>query len=115
MTVPWRGLAQALGSLVKNAFDASDGAAPVLLEIESTASRTRFAVIDHGEGIAPDELAHVGEPFFTTKPPGSGMGLGVFLVRAFAERVGGSVEIHSERGKGTRAVLELPIREAAAR
>ncbi len=111
--VPWRGLAQALGSLVKNAFDASDEKeARVLLAVEGRAGRTRFSVIDRGRGIAPEDLPHVGEPFYTTKVPGAGMGLGVFLARAFADRLGGHVALSSEPGLGTRAVLELPIEKA---
>jgi two-component system sensor histidine kinase RegB len=111
--VPWRGLAQALGSLVKNAFDASDApAARVLLAVEASPHHARFSVIDHGHGIAPEELRHVGEPFYTTKVPGGGMGLGVFLARAFADRLGGSVALTSEPGLGTRAVIELPVGKA---
>jgi two-component system sensor histidine kinase RegB len=111
--VPWRGLAQALGSLVKNAFDASDEeGARVLLAVEASTRHTRFSVIDHGRGIAPEDLPHVGEPFYTTKGPGAGMGLGVFLARAFADRLGGQVALSSEPGLGTRAVIELPIEKA---
>lgn len=106
--VPVRGLAQVLASLVKNAFDASANDAHVTLAIANHGPRTSFAVIDEGKGIAPDELAHVGEPFFTTKEPGAGMGLGVFLARAFADRFGGGLTLTSELHKGTRAILELP-------
>jgi two-component system sensor histidine kinase RegB len=110
--VPWRGLAQALGSLVKNAFDASDGPdARVLLAIEASRLSARFSVIDRGRGISPADLVHVGEPFYTTKAPGDGMGLGVFLARAFADRLGGHLALTSEPGAGTRAVIELPLVE----
>jgi two-component system sensor histidine kinase RegB len=111
--VPWRGLAQALGSLVKNAFDASDQpGARVLLSVEASTRLARFSVIDRGRGIGPDDLRHVGEPFYTTKMAGAGMGLGVFLARAFADRLGGRVALSSEPGLGTRAVIELPIAKA---
>ena len=68
----------------------------------------RFTVQDRGRGIARADLDRVGEPFFTTKAPGQGMGLGLFLARAFAERHGGQLVIASEEGKGTRVTLELP-------
>jgi len=55
-----------------------------------------------------DELARVGEPFYTTKPPGKGMGLGLYLVRLLAERLGGRLEFDSELGAGTTAILEFP-------
>jgi two-component system sensor histidine kinase RegB len=109
--VPWRGLAQALGSLVKNAFDATEEpGARVVLTVEASAHQARFSVIDRGRGIRPEELPRVGEPFYTTKEPGGGMGLGVFLARAFADRLGGRVALSSEPGRGTRAVIELPVR-----
>ncbi|HEV8551506.1 MAG TPA: ATP-binding protein, partial [Polyangiaceae bacterium] len=57
--------------------------------------------------------ARVGEPFFTTKEPGRGLGLGVFLARAFVESHGGALVIEPRAGGGTRAVLELPASEAA--
>lgn len=115
ITVPWRGLVQTLGSLLKNAFDASEvSGARVVLAVEHTTDRVRFAVVDEGSGMTADELAHVGEPFFTTKAPGAGMGLGVFLARTFAEQLGGTLHLTSEHAKGTRAVLELPTTVTSA-
>jgi two-component system sensor histidine kinase RegB len=108
LRIPVNALAQVLVSLVKNAFDASADAQHVKLVIEAGNARTSFAVIDEGKGISAEELEHVGEPFFTTKSPGAGMGLGVFLARAFADRFGGGLTLQSEPKKGTRAILELP-------
>jgi two-component system sensor histidine kinase RegB len=59
-----------------------------------------------------ETLAHLGEPFFTTKEPGRGMGLGTFLARVFAENLHGSLEFESAAGEGTTAILELPIAAA---
>jgi two-component system, sensor histidine kinase RegB len=53
-------------------------------------------------------LARAGEPFFSTKPTGVGMGLGLFLTRALAERLGGTLRLESMPGAGTSAMLELP-------
>jgi two-component system sensor histidine kinase RegB len=50
-----------------------------------------------------------GEPFFTTKAPGRGMGLGLFLARAVVDRLGGSLEIVTERGTGTTVHVMIPI------
>jgi signal transduction histidine kinase len=68
-----------------------------------------FQVADRGSGIAPEILGRVGEPFFTTKPTGKGMGLGIFLARAIVERLGGELSIGSAPGAGTTATVSLPI------
>ena len=65
-------------------------------------------VIDHGTGMPPEILARVGEPFFTTKPPGRGMGLGLFLARAVIERLGGSLDVESRTQSGTQVRVIIP-------
>ncbi|MGH7282898.1 MAG: ATP-binding protein, partial [Polyangiaceae bacterium] len=80
----------------------------VTLAIDSAGDRLRFSVIDVGSGMTADQLARVGEPFFTTKEAGAGMGLGVFLARAFADRLGGTLSFESETARGTHVVLEIP-------
>ncbi|WP_342374812.1 ATP-binding protein [Myxococcus stipitatus] len=112
---PPRGLVQVLVNLVRNALHASEATqAPVLVRVMGDGSRTRFVVEDRGTGIPRDVLERVGEPFFTTKPAGQGMGLGLFLGQTFAELCGGRLELASEEGLGTRATLELPCRKGAA-
>jgi two-component system, sensor histidine kinase RegB len=113
---PPRALADALRGLLKNALHASAPAATVTLRLESTASGTvRVTVIDRGSGMSPEVLGRVGEPFFTTKGPGEGMGLGLFLTRALAEQVGGEFHITSSPEQGTEARLELPAVQAGER
>ncbi len=113
--LPREGLGRALQALVKNAFDASSphdsdpgSRAPVTIDIVSERESVRITVRDRGHGIGPDALQRVGEPFFTTKEPGRGLGLGLFLARVFAERFGGSLTLQSGDGS-TSASLELPI------
>ena len=62
--------------------------------------------------MSTEVLEHIAEPFFTTKEPGKGMGLGTFLVRTFAERLGGRVLFDSVSGQGTTATLQLPLNSA---
>jgi len=104
---------QALTALVKNALDASADDESVSLVSERTATTVRFTVKDSGQGMGPDILKRLGEPFFTTKAPGSGMGLGIFLVREYAERLEGNLMVESETGTGTTAVLELPLKKTS--
>ena len=106
--VPVHAVEQALIALVKNSLDASsDGAAPVVVSAQAVPGAVRFAVSDKGAGMTPETLRRAGEPFFTTKDPGKGMGLGIFLVRTLAERLNGRFELSSQAGAGTQAVLEL--------
>jgi two-component system sensor histidine kinase RegB len=100
---------QVLAALVNNALDASASGQPVELSACSKGERLSFTVRDRGQGMTAETLAHLGEPFFTTKEPGHGMGLGTFLARVFAENLHGSLEFESAAGEGTTATLELPI------
>lgn len=106
--LPFRAVQQALGILVDNAVEASTHGSPVSLSIYNRNGHVVFEVNDQGTGMSPEVVRRAGEPFFTTKPPGEGMGLGLFLVRLVAEKLGGSLGLESEQGKGTRAMLELP-------
>ncbi len=115
-------------NLVVNARDAmSDGgtidvsaenvaiAAGAADELDIAAGRyLRVSVSDDGCGIDPDTLAHVCEPFFTTKPPGEGSGLGLATVYGIARQAGGTVSISSEVGTGTRVDVYLPASESEA-
>jgi two-component system sensor histidine kinase RegB len=58
--------------------------------------------------MSPEELARAGEPFFTTRPSGTGTGLGIFVARSTAEQLGGSLSLVSAPGQGTTATLLLP-------
>ena len=67
-----------------------------------------FEVADDGDGIAPEVLERVMEPFFTTKPIGKGTGLGLSMVYGFAQQSGGRIRIASTLGEGTRVQIWLP-------
>jgi two-component system sensor histidine kinase RegB len=112
---PPRALGDALRGLIKNALQASPEEAAVRLRTEALSGRVRVTVLDRGRGMPPDVLARAGEPFFTTKGPGEGMGLGLFLTRALAEQLGGELGITSAPGAGTEAYIELPAAPAATR
>lgn len=109
LRVPQRTFLQILRSLVRNALDAGPDA--VTVRVHRIGDALRVRVEDRGSGMPPEVLRRAGEPFFTTKPPGRGMGLGLFLARAVAERFGGSLELSSTLGVGTVATLDLPWRE----
>jgi two-component system sensor histidine kinase RegB len=99
-------MVQAISSLLKNAFDASPGDDRVLLRFAARDGMARIEVRDRGVGMPRETQLRAGEPFFTTKDAGKGLGLGLFLVRTFAERSGGTLDF-DVRG-GTTAILEIP-------
>ncbi len=113
LAVPPGACVQALSNLIRNALDAAGPSGKVEIEAARSGRVARFLVRDNGQGMTPEVLARAGEPFFTTKPAGRGMGLGLFLVRTLAERLGGALDIDSEPGRGTMAVLSLPVEAAA--
>ena len=99
---------QALAALVNNAFEASQNGSAVFLVAEGGARTLRFRIEDTGCGIPPETLNRIAEPFSSTKLAVHHMGLGTFLARVFAERLGGRLVFESEPGKGTKVLLELP-------
>ncbi len=102
---------QVLANLVRNAFDAqaeAGEAEPVRLLTRIDTERAAFEIFDSGPGIPAHAKSRVGEPFFTTKAPGRGLGLGVFLARAFAEKMGGELTLVARPGGGTVARLIVP-------
>lgn len=110
--VPRVPLLQALGALVKNAFDATGERGSVALALTASGDKLRCQVEDHGTGMDPGTLARAGDPFFTTKEPGRGMGLGLFLSRVLAERLGGRLDLLSVPGAGTTVSFEIPVKGA---
>jgi CheY-like chemotaxis protein len=74
----------------------------------------RVDICDCGDGMAPEILNQVLEPFFTTKEPGKGTGLGLSMVDGFARQSKGCVRVVSERGRGTTVSLVLPLAEGQA-
>ncbi len=106
--MPPRTMKRALSSLVKNGFDAGED-----LEVRLTClreeDRLAFRVEDRGIGMDEATLARATEPFFSTKKPGHGMGLGLFLARSVGERYGGGLLLASRPGAGTRATLYFAL------
>jgi len=114
LKIPYRTFVRTMKGLLKNASDASPPAAPIALTCRDDVDFLYFEVEDKGEGMDPETLAKACEPFFTRKEAGQGLGLGLYLARSFAERFGGSLNIFSEPGRGSRVVLSLSLKYIAA-
>jgi len=109
VVLPVQATTHSLAALIKNALDANAPDGNIVIRAERSDSLITFSVADCGEGMPDHILRRIAEPFFTTKAPGKGMGLGTFLVRTFAERLGGDLSFESAPGKGTTARLDLPL------
>jgi two-component system sensor histidine kinase RegB len=103
--IPRVGVARVLTTLIKNALDASDDGGQVDISVTTSPESLAFAVRDRGRGMDDGTLARAGEPFFTTKPPGAGFGLGLFLTRTFVEQWGGRFTLTSNERGGTEAAV----------
>jgi PAS domain S-box-containing protein len=119
-------LEAALINLAVNAHDAmqgggrfqiaartSDPGAPDRPPELGTVPAVVLAIADTGSGISPEHLPRVVEPFFTTKPPGRGTGLGLAMVHGFVHQSGGALRIESREGEGTVVSLYLPCAGAS--
>ena len=112
--VPEEALAQAIRNLVHNGLDASGPDGRVRLEPRIVGDRLQLVVSDTGQGMTEEVLGRAGDPFFTTKEPGRGIGLGLFLTRNVVSRLGGEVVFHSRPGIGTQAIVTLPLAAPSA-
>jgi two-component system sensor histidine kinase PilS (NtrC family) len=99
---------QAFWNLCLNGIEAMPDGGELQVGAAADATRLRVWVTDTGEGIPPAELAHVVEPFFSTKPGGSGFGLA--LVHRIVSEHGGQLDVRSTPGVGTTITLTLPRR-----
>ena len=108
LRAPIEGLAQAIRGIVKNAVDAAGHPDKVTLQASIEQGKITIKIVDQGTGIDAATLRRVGEPFFTTKEPGKGMGLGVYLARNVIQRLGGMIDYSSEPGRGTVVAIVFP-------
>ncbi len=100
---------QSLTTLLKNGVEASEsGRQPVTLDIYLKDQMVYFEVRNNGPAISGEVRDRMGEMFFSTKKQHHGMGLGLFLVRSFAESAGGYLRIDSQEGTGTTISLIIP-------
>jgi signal transduction histidine kinase len=99
-------LEQVFLNLLTNAREAMPGGGRITVDVLSTGRTVEISFADSGCGISAENLARVLEPFFTTKPHGSGLGLSI--CRSILWEVDGTLAIRSEPGQGTRVDVGVP-------
>lgn len=112
--LPKQALSQALRNLIQNGLDASpdNHSVKVLSTIVMQGEEQRtwlLEIDDQGSGMSDDVLRRIGEPFFTTKEVGEGMGLGVFLTRNVIHGLGGDLRFQRRPDGGTRCTVQIPL------
>ena len=106
-------LVGALLNLIENALQAATGDTRLKIHLFSRGAVLRLSISDNGAGIDAATLARVGEPFFTTRATGTGLGLAV--VNSVARAHSGALALRSRPGRGTCATLQLPLLPAFSR
>jgi signal transduction histidine kinase len=102
-------LRQVVLNLLLNAFQAIPGQGAITVSTRPAgADRVASAVADTGMGILPENMSKIFNPFFTTKPPGVGTGLGLSMCHGIVDRLGGAITVESEPGRGAKFTVTLP-------
>jgi len=105
-------LRQLFLNLLTNAGDAMPEGGKLIVRAQPAqlegAEAVAIEFADTGEGIAPENVEKIWEPFFTTKPEGKGTGLGLAICRRIVEEPGGTIDIESQAGSGTTVRMVFP-------
>jgi len=104
-------LLRAIHNVVSNAIQAvaNDGSGKIQISCAPEGENLRLDIEDNGSGMTPEQLAKAFDAYFTTKPTGKGTGLGLYITRKIIEEHNGRIEMESEKGKGTRVHVQLPL------
>jgi len=109
--LPCEAVAQAVRNLIHNGLDASPADSQVVIDGKLDPPMLTLQIIDQGTGMKKEVLERVGQPFFTTKEPGRGMGLGLFLSQNVIQRLGGRLLFTPGHPRGTVARVNLPTNQ----
>jgi PAS domain S-box-containing protein len=106
-------LKQAFYNIIKNALQAMRSGGILRIRTEADDTHVTISFIDSGHGIAPEQIGQLFEPYFTTKQNGTGLGL--MIVQRIVREHGGTIEVESDRDRGTTFRIKLPIHEKRTR
>lgn len=103
-------LRQVLLNLLTNAIHATEKGGKIHIILSALNDKVVISIEDTGIGIPKENLKKIFEPFFSTKSPGKGTGLGLFVTHNIVDKLGGEIAVESHVGKGTRFDITLPRR-----
>ena len=107
-----RAMFQVFANVAKNAVDAMPQGGTISVRARIASGRVTIELSDTGTGIPEEIRERIFEPFFTTKEVGKGTGLGLPICQRIVERLGGTLTIESEIGRGSKVLIDLPARTA---
>jgi len=99
---------QVFVNLIINAIHAMNDGGRLIINCLREGKFVRATVSDTGHGIPREHINRIYDPFFTTKPPGKGTGLGLYIVYRIVTKHGGSIDVESAEGEGTTFTLKFP-------
>lgn len=107
-------VSQVLLNLITNAYDAVEDLPQKWVKVQFSYDDdfAIFSVIDSGTGIPKDKINKIMSPFYTSKPPGKGTGIGLSISKSLVEKHGGSLEV-DQTSKNTKIDIKLPLKNAS--
>lgn len=106
-------LKQAFYNLIRNALQAMRPGGILRIRTEAADDRIVISFVDTGHGISAEQMGRIFEPYYTTKPEGSGLGL--MIVQRIVRDHGGTIDVESDVGRGTTVRIKLPVHEKRTR
>jgi PAS domain S-box-containing protein len=106
-------LKQAFYNVIKNALQAMQSGGILRVRTEADDTHVTISFVDSGHGIAPEQIGQLFEPYFTTKQDGTGLGL--MIVQRIVREHGGTIDVESDKDRGTTFRIKLPIHEKRTR
>jgi two-component system, NtrC family, sensor kinase len=96
-------------NIITNAEQSIDESGTITIHTDVSKDNILITIADSGYGIGQEHLQKIFDPFFTTKAPGKGVGLGLSISYNIIQEHNGSIEFESQLGKGTKAIIKLPV------
>lgn len=100
-------LKQVFINLIKNAIEAMPSGGKMILRMEDDGQFVKVSIKDEGMGMTDEQVCHLGEPFYTTKEKGTGLGL--MVTYQIIHHHKGTINVHSVKGEGTTFIVRLPV------